>query len=435
MSKIRTVTNTLKLLYLLGVATFNSKKSECRPLGKHRRIAFFSAFLPPFESGGVHRLVPLIKAIEESDNQCIYYTRKHPRSDRLTESEKFMQSTLPANAEIIRTGTSHFKTINAVIPKVDGGIQSAVAAYYEALSHQPETDVVFASGPSFNYVVAAYLYAVKVNAPLIIDYRDEWTDCPFAFVTKSPFSRRLEKAIVNYATKIIMTTEGMIAKHISSFNQPKEKYSLVRNGWDESLDESNSSEITKHPTISLLKELGKSKNVLLYVGGLGVATPPFEFLDYLIENAKVETLQQTAIVFVGHVEKSYLPLLENYSTKIEIIVQPQVQKNVAIESLKYADFLLLFTNKNMERYLPGKLFDYLKSGTRIINFGCKGAAANILKELDAGINIDPLYPQCYEDILLTKGQNYNNSAQDWLEQHKRVVLSKKILNLIENLMN
>ena len=74
------------------------------------------------------------------------------------------------------------------------------------LSVQP--DIVVASSPTFSGFVAGYFISRRLKCPLVLDYRDEWSENPFQFVRKTAFGRAWEKRCLRHATKVIFTTES-----------------------------------------------------------------------------------------------------------------------------------------------------------------------------------------------------------------------------------
>lgn len=74
------------------------------------------------------------------------------------------------------------------------------------LSVQP--DIVVASSPTFSGFVAGYFISPRLKCPLVLDYRDEWSENPVQFVRKTAFGRAWEKRCLRHATKVIFTTES-----------------------------------------------------------------------------------------------------------------------------------------------------------------------------------------------------------------------------------
>src|SRR5690606_7308351 len=72
--------------------------------------------------------------------------------------------------------------------------------------HKEKPDVIFATTPCPSALVIGYVLSEISRRPLIVDYRDPWTD-PYVGFDKAVFitkiHRFLERCILNHAQKII----------------------------------------------------------------------------------------------------------------------------------------------------------------------------------------------------------------------------------------
>ncbi|MGH7622214.1 MAG: glycosyltransferase, partial [Gemmatimonadaceae bacterium] len=122
-------------------------------------------------------------------------------------------------------------------PRVDGGFANALGYARHAIGTmaQDPPDVVLASGPPFFTFVAARLVARHFGVPLVLDYRDEWTECPFDFVDKGPHDRALESRCLRSADAVFFTTESHRRNQLAAFPElDARKTHVVPNGWEPS---------------------------------------------------------------------------------------------------------------------------------------------------------------------------------------------------------
>ena len=67
----------------------------------------------------------------------------------------------------------------------------------------------------------------------------------------------------------------------------------------------------------------------------------------------------------------------------------EVPRPEAIRIMQSAAALLLFNPPELARYLPGKLYAYLAARRPILVFGDGGEAATLVRQLDAGVSLEP----------------------------------------------
>src|SRR5665213_233012 len=124
-----------------------------------------------------------------------------------------------------------------LFPDVDGSLLAAIAMFdlvRSIMRSQPPT-VVVATGPPFHDFVAGYFVAAWAQIPLILDYRDEWTQCPFDFVAKGRANHKWERRCLFAADRVIFTTSTQrdrLSNVCEKFDVAKSE--IIPNGWEPS---------------------------------------------------------------------------------------------------------------------------------------------------------------------------------------------------------
>lgn len=88
-------------------------------------------------------------------------------------------------------------------------------------------------GPPFRQFPAAYLLARRHGVPLVVDYRDECTACPFDFVRRDNADLWWERRCLGAAALAIFTTESQRQNALHTFRElSPERALVIHNGWD-----------------------------------------------------------------------------------------------------------------------------------------------------------------------------------------------------------
>jgi len=131
--------------------------------------------------------------------------------------------------------------------------------------------VVLASGPPFHSFVAGYYLAQAYRCRLVLDYRDEWTECPFDFVEADGSDRFWEKRCLRAADLVVFVTQSQLEHHLRAFPfVPRARCVVIPNGWDHEAGDGDRPMPIASPT---------SPVTLSFVGGLGSFAEPGVFLS------------------------------------------------------------------------------------------------------------------------------------------------------------
>jgi len=273
--------------------------------------------------------------------------------------------------------------------------------------------------------------AKRSNLPWITDFRDPWSKIHYYTKERSKRAQlkdqKLEQSVINGCNQVICVSKNF-AKLLEL--NDKEKLTIIHNGYD-AQDFKTSVRENKKFTIT-------------YVGGLTFNRfyPNFfKALQKLIINKKIES-EKVEIVFAGSINTEIINELDTIFHKPDHVkfydYLPHLQ---ATELMQNSDLLLLFNEKvaNYQGHLPGKLFEYLASGSQILGIGeVDGEAAAILKKCNAGTIIkestDPA------QLIIKHYQNWQKGQKvkpdfDQIEKYNRKSLTKNLAQLFDEKIN
>jgi glycosyltransferase involved in cell wall biosynthesis len=412
-----------------------SGRSGRRHLRDGHHLALFAP-LPPHTGAGVHRPLSFVQ-----------YGAKHgwridgfagPAPDKESQHGDQLLARVPAAATLHVVPPDSRVPSHRFFPRVDGGFTAALAHAdfaIDALRRYPP-DVVLASGPPFFTFVAARFVARQFGVPFVLDYRDEWTECPFDFVTKNGDDLKWERRCLAEADAVLFATESFRKHQLGVFPELDERRAhVLPNGWDPDdfafeSDEAGSTPAEKDAVFRIS-----------HVGSLAGHTPPFEFLEsvrQLLTN-EPEWIPRLRISFVGRRSLSADAAIRAFPFPHVLETVDQVGKREAIRRMHDADVLLVLSAPGLERYLPSKLFEYLASRRPVLIHGSAGESSALIDMLGAGTLCAPGSGEALGDALVRLRaldlSSQESAVTAWLQEHRRDVLSARAFATIDSVIS
>ncbi len=114
---------------------------------------------------------------------------------------------------------------------------------------------------------------------------------------------------------------------------------------------------------------------------------------------------------------------------------PPMPKPAALDLMHSSSALLLLNYRGFERYIPGKLYEYIAAGRPILVFGDGGECASIVRELDAGVIVCEGDGAGLAGALSNPGEIFakpksRSTIEGWLSRHTRRELALRIVGLL-----
>jgi glycosyltransferase involved in cell wall biosynthesis len=253
-------------------------------------------------------------------------------------------------------------------------------------------------GPPHTTLLVGKKLSKKFGIPHIPVFIDPWVDIAYYRDFKRSgltlaIDRSLERSVLDKSSQIIFITNSMKEDYERRYPQIKDKTQVLYWGYDE--------EAFRNYTP---KSANKTE-ILLHAGNI---------FDYQNPKALWATLQKEMdngrnlkIVFVGTVGPSIRQSIQDAGLSERTEYKGFLPYKQMIEEISTASYLLVCATE--KRHVPGKLFEYLRSGKPILAFGDDNEELQrILDEAKAGM----IFPYA------SSGQeffDYINSMQTNLE--------------------
>jgi glycosyltransferase involved in cell wall biosynthesis len=381
-----------------------------------KKMLMIAYHYPPFGGGGVFRTLKFTKYLPKFGFQPYVLTVKNPMY--MIRDPKLLRE-IPPEAKVFRAFSFEHRALRVprllnidlkwfYIPDVNiGWLPFAFHAGVKIIEKE-EIDTIFVTAPPFTSFLVGYLLKRKTGKPLILDFRDPWTDSPFTeYPTKlhENIEKKMEEIIVTHADYVIGAGNSIKHSLIKKYPFIKSKIEVITNGFDP--DDFKNLKIHEPTNKFRITHTGS-----LY--GVRTARPVLLALKELTEE-KPDLRKKLEIMFVGKYGKETPLLVRNFRLEDTVKLIRYISHKECLELMLNSHALLLLITAKGPRgkgILTGKLFEYLACQRPILAIAPEnGAAADIIKSLKAGTVVSPDKIQLIKQTIL---EFYKKWKQDKL---------------------
>jgi glycosyltransferase involved in cell wall biosynthesis len=274
--------------------------------------------------------------------------------DQLVASETISKSNKSLSNRI-----SIWLRMNLFIPDARVGWYFSAIKAARKIINEEKIDTIVSIGPPHSTHLIGKKIGKKLNIPHVPVFIDPWVDIIYyknfkrSKITLS-IDNHLEKTVLNNAKAIVFVTETMKSDYVNKYNFIEDKSNVLYWGYNEEDFEK----------IVVNKEQ-KEEKVLVHAGNIFLFQNPSNFWKQI--KKENERGNKIRIKFIGTVDPDIKKhITEEGLTEITeycgFIPYDEMLKNIS-----EANFLLVCASE--PRHVPGKLFEYLRTGNPIIAFG------------------------------------------------------------------
>lgn len=357
------------------------------------KILFFTHYFPPEGNAPASRTYEHCRRWVEAGNEVTVITCA-PNVPNGVVYDGYKNRLWPQIEEmdgirVIRVWS--FLAANAgFIKRILNFVSYMFSAIFAAIFWAKRPNVIIATSPQFFCGWAGVFCSWIKWRPLVLEIRDIW---PESIATVGAmkkgmvfrFLEFLERRMYRSANHIVAVGQGY-RQNVESKVNVKDRISVITNGVDPELFQ------PRQPSSELMGKWDlQGRFVCSYVGTIGMA----HGLDVTIRAAeKLRELDVKDVVFLLVGDGAYRKVLEEQVTEkgLEdwIRFTGRLDKSQMPEVLASSDAMLVHLKKSdlFETVIPSKIFEAL-SMERPIIMGVKGESAEIIREANAGLFMEP----------------------------------------------
>jgi len=241
--------------------------------------------------------------------------------------------------------------------------------------------IIYTSSPPHSEQLSGYLLKKLTGVKWIADFRDPIID-NIAVTSWNKLEKKvnhsLERIVMNTADHIVVNTKYVHRQLQQRY--PGFDISAVRNSFDVEDFSKENRERFRVFTISHVGSIYAFRKIDAILGAIRK-----------LATENIITPENFLVRFVGLNEQQIIEEVQNSGLQEYVRIENMVSHSEALDIMAKSNLLLLIKGfgKNSASQIPGKLYEYIGTGNKIIYVGPKDAeAADIIRELDVGYIVE-----------------------------------------------
>jgi glycosyltransferase involved in cell wall biosynthesis len=398
-----------------------------------KKVLVIAYHYPPIGGGGVFRTLKFTKYLPQFGFKPYVLTVKNAMYP--TKDPTLLED-IPPEVRIIRTFSLERKLFLLpfyalrttpkwiFIPDINIGWLSFAVRRGEEIIKKENINVIYATAPIYTSLLIGCLLKRKTGKPLVIDFRDPWTQNVFAkYPTRlhKKIEEKMEKHVLMTADYIITATEPMRLKLIEKYPFIKGKCATITNGFD------------PEDFKGLTRSTNREKFTITFTGYLyGLRTAKYFLiaLKELIKERK-EMEDKIQVLFAGPMSKQTEHLVKDLSPPNVLKLVGYVSHQESLKLMLDSDLLLLIIAPEEPYTYTTKLFEYLGTKRPILALvPPQGVAADLIRSTKAGIIVPPKDTNSIKQAIFKLFQEWERgdlrTIQSDVSEYDRKVLTEKL---------
>lgn len=266
--------------------------------------------------------------------------------------------------------------MNLFIPDARVGWYFPAVKSGKTLLQREKIDIIVSVGPPHTTHLIGKKLSSKFDIPLVPVFIDPWVDIVYYQDFKRSkltlaIDNKLEKSVMKNSKAIVFVTETMRKDYEQKYDFIRDKSYVLYWGYSE--------EEFKELEIPDKKD---EEKVIVHAGNIFSFQNPINFWKYL--KAEIDSGQKIKLKFIGTVDPEIKESIQKTGLGNYTVYLGFLSYRKMLGEICNADYLLVCATE--PRHVPGKLFEYLRSGKPIITFGNQNTEVKqILEDSNAGI--------------------------------------------------
>ncbi|HRI45468.1 MAG TPA: glycosyltransferase [Ignavibacteriaceae bacterium] len=311
--------------------------------------------------------------------------------------------------------------MNLFVPDARIGWYPYAVKKGKEILEQNKFDAIVTIGPPHSTHLIGMKLSDKFNIPFFPVFIDPWVDIVYyKNFKRNPLTllidNYLEKKVIGKSSKTIFVTESMRDDYKNKYQLLSNKYEILHWGYSE--DE----------FASIIKESVKEEKIILHAGNIFDYQNIVPFWEQV--KAEISKGNKLKLKFIGTVSNLIKQSITDCGLDEHVEYMGFIPYSQVPQEMLNADYLLVCATE--KRHLPGKLFEYLRTGNPIIAFGDDNTEiAAILEKSNAGMLFN------YSDTgaeFFKKAYSFNTDF-GYIKRFDRKYISAELGNLLNTSFN
>ncbi len=398
-----------------------------------KRILMVALDFPPCKSAGVQRTLkfaeylsdfgwePIILTVSESAHEAVDHSQEIP--EQLTHVYRSFSYNASRDFSIKGKYLSIMKE-----PDRWWTWRFSAVKLGKKLIDELKPDVIWSTYPVSTAHTIANQLAKYGQLPWVADYRDPVQSRYDASAKQTlNLAMKIEEATLNNASKVVFTTHRASILYQSLYpDLPLTKFNVIENGYDEG--NFNVGSVQQGLTMN------NQKFVLLHSGAVYQNGRDPEELFLALSALKQQEKISAAtfeLVFRGIDGAAYQARINALDIADLVVFKPSISYMESLAEMMSVNGLLLIQGPLFRNQIPGKLFEYIRSGKPILALtSTVGATADLLDEVEMSYSAQ--FAQQIEQQLMTMLVAPIVERQN-IARFSRYEKTKELATLLENM--
>ncbi|MBN1397942.1 MAG: glycosyltransferase [Bacteroidetes bacterium] len=282
-------------------------------------------------------------------------------------------------------------------------------------------EAIISIGPPHSTLLVGKKLSDKYNIPHIPVFIDPWVDITYYrdFKRSKPtvmIDRRLERSVLTQSNNVVFVTESMKEDYVQRYPFLKDKSHVLYWGYNE---DAFREDAIDHES---------SEEILLHAGNIYDYQNPRALWPTL--RKEIENGRNLKIVFLGTVSPGIKQSIIDVGLSDRTVFKGFVPYHKMIEELNTASYVMVCATE--KRHVPGKIFEYLRSGKPVLAFGSDNEEVRrILDETKAGM----IFPYDSNAREFFNSLEKFQTDQDVVSRYDRKIIARKLALILNNTLS
>lgn len=414
-----------------------------------KKVLVIAYYFPPLGGSGVQRVLKFVKYLPHFGWQPTVLTIGP--TAYYAKDESLLKEIESPDIRIIRTNSldpnaaAHKKHDVVKMPKEGtrkifgflsdllfipdnkiGWKRKALKAASELLKKE-KFDVIFATSPPVTNFLIGKELKKRFKVPLVVDYRDSWLSYPFKYFP-TPLHKyihyRLERSVLRASDMVVTTSrrtkEEILLRH--KFLTHKD-ISIIPHGFDP--------EDLQVPSEDVLPHIDKMR--ITFSGMFYANITPVYFLQALAKMFKehVQLRGRIEACFVGLFRTEFINYVNQLGLQNAVNILGYLEHRESVKYLLASDVLWVMMQD--DHTTPGKIFEYIGTGKKILGCVPKGYMRAVIEEAN-GVCVDPANVTLIADMIVQlygqhEKKQLHGARPEVIEKYDRVKLTGELAKI------